>query len=288
MTLEENMEAYGKLPEIRFATLFSRCLHERLGLLPAGVPLQDMGLVVDVQARTGQWVRKFAQHYPDLATFGLTRDVQMAEYGEFLARRIRLQNVLLYDNAHFDWQNYSGQFAVVRACFVKSLLTVDNWTMTLKEWRRICSDDGRLIWIEGDTPQTNSLAIRRIFALLDSAAGEQQHPTTITYLMGQMLSSTHWRQVQHEQTRLDCSYGTPLHTQIKAQFSLLLTLMEQAIKPLGKLSIRELHQLHREIITDLNAPNFICAWTITTIVAEKAVQVIENEHVHQDLSNVVG
>ena len=50
MTSEENMEAYGKLPEVRFATLFSLCLNEQLGLLPAIVPLPERGLVLDVQA----------------------------------------------------------------------------------------------------------------------------------------------------------------------------------------------------------------------------------------------
>lgn len=159
----EAVEAFGQSPEVCCSTLLHAVLREHLRLFPPSIELARATTVLDVAARSGEWVRDVARTYPGSVVLGLEQRQMWVDYARVLAHQARVGNVGFLESPLTDLLAQSHFFAVVRACCVWLEVSLGAWPVVLHEWARVCAYGGHILWVESNLPITNSTACGQVF-----------------------------------------------------------------------------------------------------------------------------
>ncbi len=112
----EALETCGHLPGVRCSTLLHSVLREHLGLFPPCIDLARTATLLDVAARSGEWVREVAGTYPE---------------GVALAHQARVGNVSFWESTLTELLAQSHSFDLVRACCVWLDFSPQAWPTVL-------------------------------------------------------------------------------------------------------------------------------------------------------------
>lgn len=265
----EALETYGRLPGVRCSALLHSVLRDHMGLFPPCIDLARTATLLDVAARSGEWVREVAGTYPESVVLGLARSNVWVEYARMLARQAKVDNVSFWESPLTELLAPSHSFDLVRACCVWLDVSPQAWPTVLHEWVRVCSYGGHIVWIEPNLPVTNSAVSASVCELLQRAIALSGHPLSITQEMERLLSAALGHGVQVWETSIDLSYGTNASTMLCEHLPLLLSIVQRFLRQMKVASAKELRDLSKQITADVAATTFTGCWSLTTVVGEK-------------------
>jgi ubiquinone/menaquinone biosynthesis C-methylase UbiE len=265
----EAVEAFGQFPMVRCSRLLHHLLRDQPDLFPSSIELPRAAMVLDVAARSGEWVREVARAYPESVVLGLARSEIWVEYARVLAHEARVGNVGFLASPLTDLLAQSHCFDLVRACCVWLEVPPQAWPTVLHEWVRVCAHGGHILWIEPIFPVTTSAACGNVFELLHQAIVLAGYSPSITEGMESWLSATLGHDVQVFETGIDLSYGTKAHVMLYEHLPLLLSIVHRFLRQMQVASGKELRDLSKQITSDVAATTFTGSWSLTTVVGEK-------------------
>jgi ubiquinone/menaquinone biosynthesis C-methylase UbiE len=221
--------------------------------------------VLDIGCGPGGWCLDMASRFPKTNFTGIDVSNRMLQYADLLAMAESRENVtfkLMDATNPLDFPDSS--FDLVNGRLMNAFLTTEKWPGVLREASRILRPGGRIFLMDLEASYGNSAAFEKASALLTqagTAVGRSFSPTGrssgISPVLKGLLRNAGFSAVQHQIMGLEISHEQPEEFALWQENTIL---MSETFMPFvlhsGVVTEEELSELHRQMIEDMNRPDF--------------------------------
>jgi len=243
------------------------------GVLPEQPQPISFQCVLDVGCGTGDWLIEVAKIYPAISLFiGADVSGRMVEYA-----RTQAEEQGVADRVEFHMMDAlmmlefpTAFFDLVNQRLGMSYLRTWDWPRLLSEYRRVTRPGGVIRITECSVPESNSLALTTLNALLLRALSQSGHFFTpddrngVINGLAPLLERNGISKVQTYLHKLEYRTGTPgcqsFCEDEKRIFRLLLPFFRRWCRVPD-----DYEEIYQQAINDMQQPDFVATWDLLTV-----------------------
>jgi ubiquinone/menaquinone biosynthesis C-methylase UbiE len=239
------------------------------GLLPVPLALESMWNVLNVPCCSGDWVCDMAYQNPLIQFVGMDPDARRITFAQAQAATQGITNATFLVGNLEALTPPDQRYDLLHLRFLASLVYQNNWARVAASWWRLCRPGGLLMWTEMRIPLTNSPAFTEWCTLLKKSTEQEGLTSDITPCMAELLSSSHFQDIQQSLLTIDISSNTKLYKHICMHIWDILNFVHCKLLFSSVVPASMLHELYEQMIRDLLSDQFQGSWTFETYLATR-------------------
>lgn len=272
-------------------------------LLSEPFDLTEAQHVLGVGCRAGGWLLSLAKKYPHVQFIAIDENEELVDAACTQAARDHVQNAafLVRDLRHLNESSFfHTTFDVIYATFLaEHLLTID-YAALASSLFTLCRSGGRLCWLEGELPITNSAAFEALTARLCQAlqakgqsfisadlqeiatifaqwlrdeghnvASVERRTLGMTPLLGYWLRKAGFQSISHTPYAIEVSTGTNPDAAFLRQVSVLMYCVKPLLLNTGVMNESAFDDLCSQVQTELQGETFCGIWWLLQVCGRK-------------------
>jgi ubiquinone/menaquinone biosynthesis C-methylase UbiE len=248
------------------------------GIFSERSDLENIHAILDVGCGPGGWALDVAHTYPDRRIVGIDIGAAMVTYAQARATAQRLSNVtFLVMNALEPFDFAEGTFDLVNVRAAVSWVLRKQWPTFLQHCFSVLRPGGILRLTEAETvglsnsatyEKMGSLGADMLYRRGYGFSPDGSH-LGILPMLGLLLQEVGCVNIQFKPHILDYSTGTALHESQYQNFMVGSVVVKPVILREGKTTEEEYDALYKQVLEDLQLPNFRGLWSFLTVWGEK-------------------